>query len=426
MNLMHRSDIPPFFTINLVVGGAHMGKTWFIIFVLILHGSCLFAREPYHATVTVDATSATVSAPNLVDLKRDLKSSSIQALIPFYTPTSPVSIDINLRGIDVLTSFPANSTTLLVEIPQTGSTQTFQGATREESLGLLKEFIRDEGPKHGLLKAYAKFSPIDPIAGNPNSLMSQMAQADYLLGRLSPFSGCDCCWRAQPIVHQFQVGVEGCRAFSDEFETSTVTIPARYSYSPDLDWALILDAPAVYFRNGGASSFFGTVGLGLRVPMTCNWSLTPIFRCGAGGTLDLCTSGSFVSFGVTSMYNLKLWDYVFAMTNYGAYFSSTNFWLTGVNFNYHQQSYVIKNGLAITSCDWYTVCGRNINFSLSFIDSYFTSGGLFIRHYDEVGAALLITQVNPCLDYDCLSLGFAYQYGQKKYKGYCLNIIYQF
>lgn len=405
--------------------GQSLAKFIFIATLLSsLNG--LFAHQPYQARVTVETSSATVSDPNLVDLSRSLKSSSIQALIPIYTPTSAVSIDINLRGIQALTSFAANSTTLVVQIPQAGTVETFTGINREDSLNLFRDFIRNAGNRHRLLKAYARYSPIDPIAGNPNSLMAGMAQADYLIGHLSPLSGCDCSWSAQPIVNQVQTGAYAVRGFSKGFDTTSVSMPLRYSYSPDLKWAFIIDAPFTYNRNGGASSLFLSLGTGLRIPFTANWSLTSVFRIGAGGTLDLCTSGNFISLGASSVYNYKISNYILSMTNYAGYTTSTNLWLTGVNFNYHLHNYIFKNGLSLTTCEGFTFFGRAVNFSLSFVDSYFARERLYIKHYDEVGINLITNYLNPLLCYDCLSVGFSYQFGQKNYKGYNLNLAYQF
>ena len=121
-----------------------MGLQFFLFFVsAILFQACLPARQPYHATVTVDTTSGTVSDPNLLDLTHDLRAASLQILVPNYTPTSAASIGINLRGIEALAAFPTNSSTLIVTIPQTGDLETFTGTTRDESLALFKEFIRD-------------------------------------------------------------------------------------------------------------------------------------------------------------------------------------------------------------------------------------------------------------------------------------------
>ena len=397
-----------------------------LLLLLCVQSAFLQAREPYHALVTVAADSATVSAPNMVDLSRDLKSSSITELIPFYTPTSAVSIDINLRGIDAISSFAANSTTLVVAIPQAGITQSFTGTTRDDSIKLFKDFVHDGGTKHRLLRAYAKYSPIDPIAGNPISLMAQMAKSDYLLGQLSPLSGCDCSWNTQPIVNQFQTGLDVTRAFAGGFETTSVTIPLRYSYSPNLDWAFIIDLPITYNRNGGASSLFNSLGLAIHLPITHEWSLTPLVRFGSGGTLDLCTAGCFFDTGITSVYHYKFLNYVLTMTNTISYYTTTNFWLTGINFNYHLQNYVFKNGLSLVSCKGFTFCNRPLNFGLSVVDSYFASHLLYIQHYDEVGISVITNNLIPYFNYDSLSLGFAYQFGEKSYRGYNFNMIYQF
>lgn len=386
----------------------------------------LFAREPYRAKVTVNFSSASVSASNLVDLNRELKSSSIQHLIPFYTPISASSIHFNFRGVLALSSFAENSTTLFVQIPQAEIVKSFTGSTREESLQLFKEFIRDAGDRSHLLKAYAKYSPIDPIAGNPYSLMAQMSNADYKLARLSPLAGCSSCWSAQPIIHQFQMGTIYGRGFSKGFDLTALTLPLRYSYSPSLSWAFLIDAPLSFNITGGAYSLIGSLGVGLQLPLTSQWLVTPLVRVGAGGSLDLCTAGDFFSTGLTSTYNYPWNSFVFSLCNYAAYLTNANLWLSGVNFNYHLQSYVFKNGLTITSCKGLTVYKRPLNYNISYVNTYFTKHRLYIRDYHEVSASLIAERLNPYLCYDNLSLGFTYQWGQQNFKGYNLYLDYRF
>lgn len=397
----------------------------FLCFALFLCAS-LSAREPYHATVTVDGVSATVADPNLVDLSRSLKSSSIQELIPFYTPTSAASIAIDLRGIDVITSFAANSTTLQVAIPQAHISQSFTGETRDDSIKLFKNFIQDAGNRHRLLKAYQRYSPIDPIAGNPNSLIAQMAQNDYLMGSLHPLAGASCAFRSQPIVHQFQMGTAFERGFSKGFDTTVVSLPLRYSYAPCLDYALIIDVPLTYLRNGGASSVVGSLGVGFQMPVTSSWALTPMIRMGSGGSLDLCTSGNFFSTGLTSLYTLPVSSFLLSMTNYAGYFTSTNLWLTGVNFNYRLQTWVFKNGLSLTTTEGYCVWERPLYFNVYVIDSAFTKNHLYMNHYDEVGIGVIATGVNPCLEADALTLQMSYLFGEQHFKGGSFRLTYSF
>lgn len=398
----------------------------FLISILLYQKITLDAYEPYHAIATVSATSTEVSAPNLVDLSNELRTASLEQLLPLYTPTSAFSIGINLRGIGVLASFATNSTTLVIQIPQAGTTETFTGGTRDESIQLFRNYIQNAGKHHRLLRAYSKYSPIDPIAGNPNSLIAQMAQADYLTGHLSPLSGCDCNWNSQPVIHQFQAGLDASRAFSKPYDTTTVTLPLRYSYSPQHRSSFIIDAPITYNRNGGASSLFGSLGLGFRFSIRDNWHLTSILRGGTGGSADLCTAGCFASGGLLSVYDSKWNSHVFSITNYAGYFSSTNFWLSGINFNYKLHNWILKNGFSLTSCAPIIICKKKINYIFSFIDSYFTKDRIYINHYDEVSVSLLATCVNPRINYDSLSFGFAYQFGEKNYKGYALKMIYQF
>jgi hypothetical protein len=397
-----------------------------ILFLILMLNASLAAREPYHAKVTVDGVSGTVSDPNLLDLSRSLKTTSLELLIPLYTPTSPVSIAIDLRGINVITSFAANSTTLQVDIPQAHISQSFTGATRDESIKLFKSFIQDGGSRHRLLKAYQRYSPIDPIAGNPNSLIAQMAQNDYLMGSLHPLEGTNCAFRTQPTEHQFQIGASFARGFSKGFDTTAASLPIRYSYAPNLDYALIIDVPLTYLRNGGASSLTGSFGVGFQMPFTQHWSLTPIVRMGFGGSLDLCTSGNFLSTGLTSVYTLPVGSFAVSMTNYAGYLTSTNLWLTGVNFNYRLQSWVFKNGLSLTTTEGYCVYNRPLYFNVFAIDTAFTKNHLYMNHYDEVGVGVIATGVNPCLDADALTLQMSYLFGEQHFKGGSFRITYSF
>ncbi len=391
------------------------------------NSTSLEAKQPYQVDVTVDAFSAHVSAPNLTDLRRDLSTDSLAKDLPTYTTTSAVSFDIDLRGLETIASFAENSTELVVTFPNIDSTVTFDGGTRDNSVTLFKEFLQDAGAKNKLLRAYARFSPIDPIAGNPTSLLSLMANADYLLGRLSPYAGCCCDWITQPVRHQFQLGTSAARTFNREgFDSTVVTLPLRYSYSPCLDWALILDAPITYIRNGGASSVVSSLALGLRVPITDFWALTATTRFGSGGSVDLCTAGAFFSPGISSQLDYGFWGLVFSMTNYVGYFSSTNMWLGGINLNYHLHDYVFKNGITITACEGFELCGYPLGFNISFVDTDFQRERLYISHYDEVGFQIFTNGINPCLDYDCAILGFSYMFGPKNYHGYNFNLIYQF
>lgn len=399
----------------------------FLIISTFLLMETLEARQPYRARATVGVDSVFVTDPNVNSLMKDLKTASLEQLLPIYTPTSAISIDINLRGIGVITAFAANSTTLTLDIPQIGISTSFTGTTRDDSVTLMKDFLKNaanDNPK--FFKAFARYSPIDPIAGNPNSLMAAMAQGDYLFGNLSPLSGCDCCWSAQSIRHQFQVGLNVARGLTETFETTSINIPLRYSYSPDRKHAFIIDMPQTLNKYDGAYSLAGSLGFGFRIPITHQWSLTPTLRFGLGGSADLESGGTFFATGIVSNYNYAFCEYVLSVTNQATYFTSTPLHLGGINCDYHLHNFVFKNGIALTSCQGIEFCCRIFNCKLTFIDSAFVGDSLYMEHYDEIGVSLITYPMNRCIDYDCLSLGIAYQFGQKNYRGYNINAVYQF
>ncbi len=402
---------------------------YLFLLLLCFHVMPLHSREPYSAKITVDHESVKESATNVLGLSQELHSSSIQKLIPIYTPTSAVSFLLNLRGITADASFAANSTTLVFTIPQLDITQTFTGVTRDDSVTLFKDYITStvqQQNKH-FLQAHARLTPIDPIAGNPNSLQAQMAQSDFMMGRLTPFSGCSDCWEAQPVTHLFQGDFNFSRVFAGGFDSAAYSLPHRYSYSPKGTWALVVDVPLSIIYVGGAYAITGSAGLGFRFPITHSWSLTPTLRFGSGGSVDLNCGGNFIAPGLTSAFNWRLSPYlVLSLMDSVGYYSSTNFWLGGINLNYRLHNTVFKNGLFLTTCKGFCLCGRELNGSVWAIDSYFAGNKLFIRHYGEVGISLLTTRLLPWLEYDCLSLGAAYQFGNHRFHGYTLNLAYQF
>jgi len=411
-------------------------RLFYLAAILIFISTQTEAREPYKAIVDFGTQSATFTTSNIVSLTNDLATASIQKKISGYTPVSAASLVFNLRGLTCTASYPAGSTTLNVVIPDAGIDVSFTGGTREESNQLFEDFyLTGAQGNHKFRKAFAKHTPIDPIAGNPNSLMSLMAQADFAFARLSPLSGCregcqkcceDPCWESQPLVHQFQFMGIGARAMSETFDTIVLSVPLRYSYSPTKTWALIVDLPMTFLYNDGAWSTDGSLGMGFRIPIVYTWTLTPTGRVGLGGSLSLATLGSFVSGGLLSNINIPMWNFVLSVADYGGYFATIPLTWGGIRFNYNLHNWVIKNGIAMTTCNELNICGIPFNFSINFTDTLYRGDTLFIKHYDEVGFSIIANCLSNLFDYDSLILNAAYQFGQKNYQAYIGSLAYQF
>lgn len=399
---------------------------WAIALIPLLNQ--LEAKDPYKATYTVGTASDSVSTTNIIDLAKDLATAEIQKKIPSYTSTSAISIDLNLRGLDATASYPASSTVLTVQIPQEGVSMTFSGSTREESNRLFEEYYLTGG--HNLSdwrKIYAEETPIDPIAGNPNSLLALMAQADYNLGRLDLQSGCfECSWSSQAVNNQFQLGVSVGKAMINGWDTIVITAPFRYSYSSCSRWALIFDLPITFLDNGSAWSVDGSVALGLRIPVIYTWTLTPEVRWGLGGSLSLATLGSFIDAGVNSNVNIPISNFVLGITNFAGYYGTIPLNWGGIRFNYELTNAILKNGIRLTTCNELCICNIPFNFDFTFTDSLFLGDKLYIEHYDEVGFSVICNRLNSLVKRDSLIFGASYQFGEKGYNAYTGSVAYQF
>lgn len=386
----------------------------FFIFLLAIMAGLLEAHRPYTAYVFVDEAKERVTATNLVDLQRELSFKALAKAFPGYHPDDAVAMEIDLRGIRAAAVFEKNSTTLLVSIPDADLFEIFTAATRDGSLALFKDYLKEAGRHHRLLKAYARFSPIDPMGGNPTSLMAVMAQRDFLLGG-SCFSCCP----------SFLLGGYLTRAFSHGFDTTTVTLPLSYRQTLPYKSTLFCELPVTFQENGGAYSLFGSLALALAFPLVENrWQLMALSRLGAGGSMDLACAGNFASFGVKSEYTCPARRMDIILTNYAGYFSSTNFWLSGINCNYHLHNWIFKNGLTLALGEGINLCAKELFLSAFVVDTVFSKDPLYVRHYDEVGGSLALCRCFTGADR--LSLRLSYFFGEKSFKGYSLYFTYEF
>ena len=159
---------------------------------------------------------------------------------PAYTPTSQANVTLNVRGLPVTASYAANSTTLNFTVNSLGIVETFTGATRADSNQQFVDFIKIEGNSilSRLLQGFVSNTPIDPVAGNPNSIMAKMSQDDYRLG-----SGMN----AGGEYNLMGTGLMAGYSEAGGFQTAFASVPLNYIHTlpntskpPTL---LILDVP---------------------------------------------------------------------------------------------------------------------------------------------------------------------------------------
>ena len=105
-----------------------------------------------------------------------------------YNDLFPVSGVIDFRGLPIYGFYDANSPVFRISIPALdaeGETyqNRFNGVTRQASYDLFNEYLDEVDSAEAerlvrlLLKSLARYSPVDPLAGNPNSVQSGLVRS---------------------------------------------------------------------------------------------------------------------------------------------------------------------------------------------------------------------------------------------------------
>jgi len=143
------------------------------------------AADLFSVTATMGATPAYKGANTVQELFDAIgQKSTIQTYLPGYNGTQAVDLVANYRGVRINFSYTAGSNTLVMSIPDIGVNESFTGSTREDSQDMLTDWMKKNGASavEKLMKKLAEVSPSDPIAGNPNSLMSQNVATSFNYG----------------------------------------------------------------------------------------------------------------------------------------------------------------------------------------------------------------------------------------------------
>ncbi|MCI5192650.1 MAG: hypothetical protein D3915_05925 [Candidatus Electrothrix sp. AU1_5] len=150
----------------------------------------VFSESIFDILVSSEGFTYQESYSSLEDVMNGIDEDYIRQQIYRYTDQSGVFSRVNLKGIPITLSFLERSTALSLHIPAIGVQETFIGATRDDSVDQLEEWLKSNGEDAltALMQELAAATPNDPIAGNPNSLMGNVVQSDYDSGFTSNVS----------------------------------------------------------------------------------------------------------------------------------------------------------------------------------------------------------------------------------------------
>ncbi|MDH5525177.1 MAG: hypothetical protein OEY01_14470 [Desulfobulbaceae bacterium] len=385
------------------------------------------ARDLFSLTAESEGETVTVTFDAIEDIVDAVDSSSLDALVNAYTPTSVATLTLDIRGLPATVSYPGAGTTLIFTVPSLNISESFTGATRDASQQLFEDFLESDGA--GILKKIlqqlAATTPIDPVAGNPSSLMAVMGAADFDNG--TDFSG-DQPAGGEQVSNRNTLGL-GLRYGSysaGDYDQSVYTLPIKYTFRLDSDPSkqLILDIPISYVDTEGGKSYAAALGLGYRLPINNQWSLTPAVRVGGAGSVDLGSAAVIYSGSLTSNYNFN-WDEIkVAIGNMAAQFKTTSISAGDYSIDYDLNNTMIKNGIGFEGQTDYTIFDKPTSWHFDVAHSAFFGDDLYVDSYLDISMSYGTKATNAVLDN--LRIGLTYTVGNNSYDGGRINFGYTF
>ena len=317
-----------------------------------------------------------------------------------YTGVEAVRGVLDFRGVPIFGSYDAESTSFRIVVPaadQPGApgqpyTRVFTGPTREAAYQAFKDFfdedIEDAEAEYliqALLRALAGQSPVDPLAGNPDSLQGALVRSalDLSEGDSAIEGGAE-----SAADDPWLVGLSYTRADTDRYTTDRISgrIQRSFRVLEGRRALLKLELPFSYLETSQARTGSVALGAALEVPLIQNrWSLEP--RVSVGATIsELASAGWMVSASLGSRYKidnvgrgyLLIGNMVGYTSTLPAHISSE------MNLDPGLENWVFRNGLAYELPLNGQVLGRGASLRASYTFTNFTGDDLYLDKFHEV------------------------------------------
>ena len=257
---------------------------------------------------------------------------------------------------------------------------------------------------------------IDPVAGNPNSLMGQLTKANFNLATngilMGNTSGLDL----------FSVAPSYSQNTSNNHTIKTAYLPLKYSHYFNSDNAMFVTAPISYNQVEQAQTYSLALGLGythvfIRNPHVV-WALTPSVYAGAVGSVDLGSGTLLYDGALASRVLIPYGAFTYGITNDLSYLKTAKVKIGDVETPYDMKNVLTSNGFDVTY-------HLHKNFS---VGGFYTMTNVlsgidwYVNSYNEVGFKLAKLTDYKSAMYDHMTLSAGYLFGKHGYKGGSLTL----
>jgi hypothetical protein len=374
-----------------------MARSILAILLLLLLGPATpaSARDLFSAGISIGGgTPGSAGTNRLRDLPDLFSTSTLTRIDPGYDLSQAVGARVDIRGLTARINFDALSNELRFQVPGADIDVTFDSTSRDGALRDLEEWLEGEfGSSSAPNSAATRFmqalvaeSPVDPVAGNPNSLQSRMFDADFRMGT----TGAVQSYGEGGILPSLaSVKLGGGYANAGGFDQTTIDVPIGFRFGLGEMFAVAVDLPLAATSTQGAWTLLGSGALGLAVSPVRYWTLTPAIRVGGVGSVDLGGLAAMYSGTLTSHVRIPWGPFAFGIGNMGGVARTIDdIEISGYSLTYDLQNWNLRNGVYAEMAFGSELLGTGLAARLLVNDARFFGDELWLDSYQEIGAAL--------------------------------------
>ena len=354
------------------------------ILLSLMLSTSLYSGSVFNINIKNDTTGDsfiydTSDLENLIDsLGKDELSSNFN-----YAETDQILASLDFRGLPMSLKFAENSNILELAIPSLNINESFNGIDREASIRLLEDWFKNnKNNVEKIMHELVKVSPVDPIAGNPNSLMATTVSDDFMNG----FQKVATQQKGMKSKDFILIAPSFKSLDIDGKNSDSFTIPLSYNFDmgDNSKEKLSLSMPLSYVRVEDAKSYNVGLGVAYSLPIMNSWILTPAVKYGLVGSKNLGTLVQMASGSLTSSYTFDLGErHFFSLGNMVGHYRTVKYFDTEYAFNPHIANTVFRNAIMYSIPSDKIYKDTSIDFFL--IDTQYTGTELFLESYDEIG-----------------------------------------
>jgi hypothetical protein len=386
-------------------------------FMVMLSEMC-WSADAFNVTAVAGTQTGTIGFKTAQQAFDSLRQANLSAIVPTYNGSGVVNVAIDFRGLPLGAGYrdSDNPSWLELNIPSLGISRTFKGATREESRILFRDFFKNGDVLGRIMKELAKTSPVDPVAGNPNSLQSRMVAQTFewnlrslvsefatrtsgggkaavepprwLVAAAGDITGLDIGNGGIQRPWGAGVGLDVTGYRQAALRSAAATIPFSYSLSTQNDRSISVNGSIQYTDTQGANTYGLNLGAMYQLKVSDRWHITP------SGSLGITASGDLGSLATMVLASLNSAALIYQNADSGILMSNAiNYSRTlkssigGYTYDSKLENVTFVNGLMLSTP--LTTAGRNFSIEYSLTDTRYIGSALYNQRSDAVGVAIL-------------------------------------